>query len=146
MPTDEYILKKEKAWRVKLPVSYENFIKNYNGGMPKESSFICNNHEYAIDRFLCILSDYKTNQLGAYDVGVVLTQIEDRLSDNPDLIGAKLLPIATLFAGDFVCLDFKKSKENPCICVWSHEESEEDVQVTYFVSNSFEEFVRILTK
>ena len=118
LPTDEYILKKEKAWRVKLPVSYENFIKNYNGGMPEESSFVCNDHEYAIDR----------------------------LSDNPDLIGAKLLPIATLFAGDFVCLDFKKSKENPCICVWSHEESEEDVPVTYFVSNSFEEFVRILTK
>ena len=86
--------------------------------MPEESSFVCNDHEYAIDR----------------------------LSDNPDLIGAKLLPIATLFAGDFVCLDFKKSKENPCICVWSHEESEEDVPVTYFVSNSFEEFVRILTK
>ena len=113
MPTDEYILKKEKAWRVKLPVSYEKFIKNYNGGIPEESSFICNRHEYAIDRFLCILSDYRTHQLGAYDVGVVLTQIEDRLSSNPDLVGVELLPISALFAGDFLCLDFKNSKRKP---------------------------------
>jgi len=146
LPTDEYILKKEKGWRVKLLVAYKNFIKNYNGGMPEETSFICNKHEYVIDRFLCILSDYRTHKLGAYDVGVVLTQIRDRLSDNPDLIGVELLPISILFAGDFLCLDFRKSKENPCICVWSHEESEEDMPITYFVSNSFEEFIQMLTK
>ena len=146
-PTDEYITKKEDDWEVKLPNAYKAFVKRYGGGKPIKRVFLCkeNNHEYAIDRFLCICPDYRTNTLGMYNVGVVLTQIEDRLSDNPDLIGAELLPIAVLFAGDFVCLDFK-SKENPSVCVWSHEESDIDSPVTYHVADSFEEFCKLLTE
>lgn len=108
--------------------------------MPKECRFICKDHEYAIERFLCILSEYKIHRLGMYDIGVVITQIEDRLSDNPDLIGVEILPIAALFAGDFICLDFRNEKDKPDVCVWSHEESEEDKPVTYKVADSFEEF------
>jgi len=146
LPTDEYILKKEKDWRVKLPDSYVDFIKSYGGSKPEDCSFTCNNHEYAIDRFLCILSEYRLHSLGMYDIGVIITQIEDRLSDNPELVGAELIPIALLFAGDFVCLDYRNAKDKPCICAWSHEESEEDKPVTYFVANSFEEFISMLTK
>lgn len=82
LPTEEYILKKEKAWRVKLPKGFRNFIKEYGGAKPKKSNFICNNHSYNIERFLCILSEYRTHELGMYDIGVVLTQIEDRLSSS----------------------------------------------------------------
>lgn len=144
LPTEEYILKKEKAWKVQLPKAFRNFIKEYGGAIPEKSSFICNKHSYYIERFLCILSEYRINELGIYDIGVVLTQIEDRLSDNPDLVGVEILPIAVLFAGDFLCLDFRNPKNYGSICVWSHEESDIDYPVTYFVCNSFEEFKNML--
>lgn len=56
-----------------------------------------------------------------YDIDVTLTQIEDRLTDIEDLIGIDILPVAFLFAGDFVCLDYRDNRENPSVCVWNHE-------------------------
>lgn len=144
LPTDEYLLKKESAWRVKLPDKYKTFVKEYGGGVPEECRFACSDHEYVIERFLCILSEYREHKLGVYDIGVVITQVEDRLSDNPDLIGVEMVPIATLFAGDLVCLDFRNKKDEPSVCVWSHEESEVDNPVTYKVSDSFEKFCEML--
>ena len=144
LPTDEYISEEEKYWRVKLPLSYRQFLQTYNGGVPVERSFLHKGHAYAIDRFLSILSDYKTNRLGCYDIGVVLTQVEDRLSDNEDLVGAEKLPIAALFAGDLLCLDFKKHPQNPSVCIWFHEESGESDPVTEKVADSFDAFVNML--
>ena len=44
----------------------------------------------------------------------------------------------------YVCLDYRKSKEKPSICVWSHEESEDFAPVTYKVADTFSEFVEML--
>lgn len=76
-----------------------------------ENSFTCNNHEYAIGRFLCILQNIKEGDYGWYDIGVVETQIGERLTANEDLIGIEVLPIVELFP------------------------------VTYWVADSFEEFL-----
>jgi len=148
LPSEEDVLDEERAWRVNLPRAYRDFVKQYGGGIPEERVFLCkeNNREYAIDRFLCICPDYETIELGEYDIGVTWTQLEDRLSNNSDLIGVDLLPIAVLFAGDFICLDYRNSKSNPNICVWSHEESDIDSPVTYNVAASFEGFCSLLRK
>lgn len=146
VPSNELIKKEEKIWRILLPKSYVDFIKIANGARPAKRCFLCNNRQYTIDRFLCILEASEEHVLGIYDIDVVLTQIEDRLSKNPDLVGVELLPIALLFAGDFVCLDYRGSVDNPNICVWSHEESEENMPVTYFVADSFEKFCEILVE
>ncbi len=55
-----------------------------------------------------------------------------------------ILPIAELFAGDYICLDFKENKDNPSVCVWDHEESGELEPVTYKVADTFSEFVAML--
>ena len=144
LPTDEYISEEEKYWRVKLPSSYRQFLQTYNGGVPVERSFLHKGHAYAIDRFLSVLSDYETNRLGDYDIGVVLTQVEERLTDNEDLTGAEKLPIAVLFAGDLLCLDFKKHPQNPSVCIWFHEESGDFEPVTEKVADSFDAFVNML--
>lgn len=73
-----------------------------------------------------------------------MTQLEDRLTENEDLIGADFIPIAVLFAGDFVCLDFRKDRKNPEIVVWNHEESAELEPVTYFVTNTFHDYIAIV--
>ena len=144
LPSIELLARKEKFWRVKLPSDYCEFLMTINGGEVENDSFSYGGHDYAVDRFLSLLSDYKTNECGDYDVDVTLTQIRSRLTDDGDSLGIQRLPIAVLFAGDFVCLDFKESKENPSVCVWLHEDSDDFAPVTIKIADSFEEFTKML--
>lgn len=144
IPTNELLLEKEKKWRLIFPMDYKDFIMNYNGGIPNEKTFECNKHIYAITRFLCILKNVHETQNGWYDIGVVESQIGERLTDNEDLIGVEVLPIAELFAGDYVCLDYRNNKGIPSICIWSHEESADFDPVTYKVADTFSEFIEML--
>ena len=138
------IRKVEEYSKIKFPDSYVDFIKKYNVGVPINNQFLCNKHFYAIERFLGFINEYKTSPFGNFDIAVVLSQIDTRLTDNPNLIGDELIPIASLFAGDYVCLDYRKSKKNSSICVWNHEESEDFAPVTYPVANNFSEFIEML--
>nr|WP_235794763.1 SMI1/KNR4 family protein [Virgibacillus sp. NKC19-16] len=99
-----------------------------------------------MDRFLCVLENTEENDYGVYDIDVTLTRIEVRLTDNEDLVGVDLLPIAILFAGDYLCLDYRESDNHPTVCVWDHEESGDLDPVTYYCSENFDEFLSILYK
>lgn len=144
IPSDELLAERERKWRVVLPTDYREFIVTYNGGIPNEKSFEYNKHKYTIIRFLCVLKNIQESSYGWYDISVVESQIGERLTDNEDLIGVEVLPIAELLAGDYVCLDYRKSKEKPCVCIWSHKESGDFAPVTYKVSDTFSEFVGML--
>ncbi|MDW4510740.1 SMI1/KNR4 family protein [Priestia megaterium] len=69
---------------------------------------------YMIDRFLNITGERDDEY---YDIGVVRTQFDERIVFDENLVGTELLPIAVLFAGDFVCLDYRGSRDNPSVCV-----------------------------
>ncbi|WP_258728951.1 SMI1/KNR4 family protein [Bacillus atrophaeus] len=144
LPTDELLDEKERKWRITLPQSYKTFIKQNSGGMPLKSQFLCNGHNYAIDRFLCILKVTGENELEWYDIGATMSQLDERIIEDEDLIGVEILPIAVLFAGDFVCLDYRSNRNEPAVCVWSHEESGEFAPVTYPLANNFAEFLEML--
>lgn len=147
LPNDKIIAEFEKYCRIKLPSSYKEFIKKNGGIKPFNYAgrFVAENkHEYVIDRFLTIVREPEEKVLGNYDIGYVLTMIEDRLLDDDDLYGYNVIPIAVLFAGDFLCLDFRESEEKPKTIVWSHEESDELEPVFYHVANSFAEFMEIM--
>ena len=144
IPTDEDINKREQSWRLKLPIDYINFLKKYNACIPIKKSFNCNNHSYAIVRFLGIISNWSDSELGWYDISVVASGIEERLTDNEDLVGLELLPIAELFAGDYLCLNLKKNQDFPTVCIWNHEESDEFMPVIYEVADSFGKFIDML--
>ena len=72
-----------------------------------------------------------------------LTQVEERIVSNPELVGYEIIPFAVLFAGDLLCLDYREA-ETPSVCVWFHEESEEWNPVTEKVAESFSEFMDML--
>ena len=146
LPDDTLLSEKEVKWRINLPEAYKEFIKKYNGGTPIKDSFKCNNHHYAIDRFLCILKVTGEREDEYYDIGVVRTQLDERIVFDENLVGTELLPIAVLFAGDFVCLDYRNNVEKPIVCIWKLEESSDLNPITSIVSNSFEEFLDILTE
>ncbi|GKU78139.1 SMI1/KNR4 family protein [Paenibacillus sp. L3-i20] len=147
LPDDFLLFEKEKKWRVKLPEVYKEFIKKNNGASPVKDSFLCGKRSYAIDRFLCILKVTGERNDEFYDIGVVRTQLEERIVSDENLVGTELLPIAVLFAGNFVCLDFRNTDgKEPSVCVWDHEESSDLDPVTYFTSNNFETFLNMLTE
>ncbi len=139
LPDDLLITEKEKKWRVKLPRSYREFLKKFNGCIPQENCFHHRDHEFVIVRFLGIVGELSNREIGWYDIGVVESQIGERLTDNMDLIGIEILPIAELFAGDYLCLDLRNSKGS--VCIWFHEGSEEFKPVIEKVVDSFEEFL-----
>ena len=144
LPTDALLQEREVAWRVKLPDDYKEFIKKENGVIPLKRYFHFENNEKVIDRFLAILaiSGEKTEE--DYDIGVVSTQLEGRIVFDEDNVGMQLIPIAALFGGDFVCLNYVEDSENPSICIWYHEESYELEPVIEFLANNFTEFLAML--
>ena len=144
LPTDALLQEREVAWRVKLPDDYKEFIKKENGIIPSKRYFHFGNNEKVIDRFLAILaiSGEKTEE--AYDIGVVSTQLEGRIVFDEDNVGMQLIPIAALYGGDFLCLNYVEDPDNPNICIWYHEESYELEPSLEFVANNFTEFLAML--
>lgn len=141
LPNDELVMKLEKYCRVNLPEEFKLFIKEYNGYVPEKNVFVYKDAEYVIERFLCLLDSYKSEkEYGGYDIRVVLTQLDDRIIDDPDLVGANIIPIAALFAGDFVCLDLRDGN-NYCISIWFHEDSDEFSPVTVKIAESLTDFL-----
>ena len=144
LPTDALLLEREVVWRVKLPDDYKEFIKKENGVIPSKRYFHFEHNEKVIDRFLAILaiSGEKTEE--DYDIGVVSTQLEGRIVFDEDNVGMQLIPIAALYGGDFLCLNYLEDTENPSICIWYHEESCELEPAIELVAINFTEFLVML--
>ncbi len=142
--TLEYLQKEQEMWRQSLPADYQSFLLKTNGGVPVKRSFRFKEQEHMVVQFLSVFAEPENNEFGSLDIDVILSQIEDRLTDNEDLIGVEVLPIAELFAGDYICIDFKENPNEPCICIWDHEESMELEPVTYRLADSFSDFLKML--
>ena len=144
LPTDALIQEREVACKVRLPDDYKEFIKNENGLIPSKRYFHFRHNEKVIDRFLAILAVSGEKAEEDYDIGVVSTQLEGRIVFDEDSVGMQLIPIAALFGGDFLCLNYAEEAEHPSICIWYHEESYELEPVIEFVANNFTEFLAML--
>ena len=65
-------------------------------------------------------------------------------SDPPEFFPEGLVPFADDGGGNLTCFDYRKTKENPSIVFWVHDDPEgEDV---HFVANNFDDFVAMLRK
>ncbi len=142
-PNEERISKLESIWGIQLPKEYRKFLMKENGGVPAKRNFNCGKQTRMIERFLCIKEKNTNEDYAWYDINVVITQVEERLASDPDQETDELIPIAELFAGDLLCLDYRET-ETPSVCVWFHEESEEWNPVTEKVADSFSEFTSML--
>lgn len=120
-----------------LSSDYVAFLQNCNGGNPQKRFFDIDGNSKVVERFLGILEDYKTEPDGWFDVGVVWSQIEDRLNEY-------LVPFAALFAGDFLCFDYRENSENPKVVLWNHDLSDTKKPHTEFVANNFKDFLKML--
>ena len=144
LPTDALLQEREVTWKVRLPDDYKNFIMRKNGFRPSKNSFSLKYRSFLIERFLCVLENTKDNPLGVYDIDVVMSQLDERLFVHEDILGFELVPIAVLFGGDFLCLNYVEEPAHPSMCIWYHEESYELDPAIEFVANNFTEFLDML--
>jgi SMI1-KNR4 cell-wall len=127
----------ERMIGLRFSRSYLEFLSNCNGGSPKSRNFDVPNNTKVIERFLCITKNYRDDaRHGPYNVGVVWSQVGDRLNDY-------LIPFAALFGGDLLCFDYEGRKE-PRIVWWDHEKSDELDPHTESVANDFSDFLEML--
>ena len=141
LPSEDLLLLKEERWRVKLPMDYRDFVKNFNGGVPMKKQFICNDKLYEIRRFLCVLKNVEESE---FEINVVRTDIGNYLAYDREQIGVGIFPIAALTREDYVCLDYRKSKDTPTVCVWDYMASEPYDPVTFHIAETFTEFCMLL--
>lgn len=143
-PSEERIESFEEYCGITLPNDFKWLIKKYNGAVPLSNTFSYDGTEYIIERFLCLLKEPELDAInGWYDIEVVLSQIDTRLTDDEDLVGANIIPFALLFAGDYVCLDLRDPK-NPSVLIWFHEKSDELHPVTVKVASNIIRFLDML--
>lgn len=144
VPSRELFRKFDEFYEVTLPEEYKLFLNKYNGAIPITNAFLHNNIEYVVERFLCLLEDPNKYKIeGEYELRVVMAQLDGRIIEDGDSTAWPIVPIAALFAGDFVCLDFRNS-DIPSIVVWFHEESDELCPVTTKVADNITEFLNML--
>ena len=140
-PTDDLIQWFETAYRLKLPADYVAALKHGNGAIPIRRTFQQGKRERLIERMLCLIPEPQDDQVnGWYDLTAVISQLDARLIDDENLVGMNVIPIAVLFAGDFVCLDFRRNPESPLVAVWNHEQSRDLRPLLEPVAPSFTAF------
>ncbi len=84
------------------------------------------------------------NADGWVDVEVVASQLDARLATNPEGEHMDLIPIAALFAGDFVVLDYRQIRTLPSVGVWDHEASIDFAPVVHTVAPTLATFLALL--
>jgi len=135
---EDYVEETEDMLELEFAPEFIEFLENHNGGVPKNQYFRLGSNVKILERFLCVFAEYQENiEFGQFDIGVVWSQIEDRLNEF-------LMPFAVVFAGDFLCFDFEES-DDPTVVLWYHDRSGEGEPFTVKVADNFKQFLQMLT-
>lgn len=150
-PNDGRFAEFEEYYGVTLPMTYRQLTGASNGGIPVQAQFRQGDRERLIERMLCMLNEEDfarlrdaDDELAQYEIDVVVTQLGARLVDDEDADRERVLPIAALFAGDFVCLDYRLDPKSPSVAVWDHERSKDFKPHLETVAPSFDAFLKLL--
>jgi len=134
--TDEAIAAFEDKTGLKLPDSYCNFLREFNGGYPEEGLFEFNDdhgpNSSTVRSFLSL--------------GEASDSLENYLETYFGRLPANALPIAYDDGGNLICLFFGDGQTEPPVVFWDHESENEDDETTVFflIAENFESFCREL--
>ena len=127
----------ERTAGTRVDPAYVRHLDVCNGGNPNKRCFPVPGNVKVIERFLCLIEDYRDNdEHGDYDVGVVFAQIEGRFDGHQ-------FPFAALFGGDFLVFD-DRGGAVPHVAVWDHERSRADSPALTPVADDFAAFLSLL--
>mgnify|MGYP001027374736 FL=1 len=119
--TDELIAAREKRWKKTLPLAFQAFLKENNGGIPAEKTEV--GRQWVIERFLCMVSNLSESAEGYWDIDAVLTKYDEFMVFDEDSVGYDLIPFAQLNHDSLLCLCYET--EEPSVVVWQLEGSQE---------------------
>ena len=135
--SDELLNGREKRWRKELPLSFKEFIKQNNGGVPLEKIQL--NDKLFIERFYGMVSNVSDSENGMYDIDYIISKNDVYMVFDEDTVGADLIPFAQLNHDAMLCLCYKTSK--PSVVIWRMEGSSEFNPNVEKIYESFEDFV-----
>lgn len=140
-PSPAHVREVEGYYGIEFPSDYRDFLAQANGATPVKRQFDADGRERMVERFLPILENAKADTKNGWaDVEVVASQLDSRLAFDEDGDNIDLIPVAALFAGDFVVLDYR-DRAKPAVAVWDHEASTDFAPVVKPISDSFSEFL-----
>ncbi len=135
----DYLQETERRVGHEFDPEYVEFIRIQNGGVPIKKYFKAGKHKKAIDKFLCMVSDYETSEHGDADVGIVWSQYVDA-------IGEHLVPFASVVGGDFVCFDYEDRLDVPAVVFWNKRDSVPGRPELVPLASNFRKFLGTLSK
>lgn len=115
LPTIKLLKHRESYWHVILPEGYKEFISKYNGAAPIQKVFSVGEHEYEVDRFLCILGNYNENDPAEYNISNVITGLDGILFFDKEAEYYQLIPIVKTPYANYICLNYRYARENPTV-------------------------------
>jgi hypothetical protein len=124
-PSADRVRSLEADFSIRFPAAYKDFLGRHNGARVLDGSLESPDGNLVIERFLPVLDDFRTHPEGWADVSVVATQLDARLSVDPDSTGLAVVPIAALFGGDMLVLDYRDVPHDPPVSRWDHEASDD---------------------
>ncbi|MFD1709557.1 SMI1/KNR4 family protein [Ottowia sp. GY511] len=144
-PSEAHVAEVQAYYEVKFPADYLRLLAQSNGCEPTRKYFDLDGNERVVERFLPMIEDAKADEHNGWaDVEVVASQLDVRLATDPDAQNIDLIPIAALFAGDFVVLDYRANRAIPTVGVWNHEASTDFAPVVQTVAPTVTEFLGML--
>lgn len=137
-PTNDRLEKLQSDFGQRFPAAYVSFLQRLNGAKLRPNEVVGAGRPFVIERFLPVLDDFQSDKDNGWaDMSVVVAQLDARIFTDPDTARLDLVPIAALFAGDFLVLDYRTNPQNPSVGVWDHEASEDFEPVVSPVAADF---------
>lgn len=144
-PSEAHLAEVQAYYEVRFPADYRQLLTQANGCTPVRQVFALDGNKKVVERFLPMLNDAKTDERNGWaDVEVVASQLDSRLATDPNGENIDLIPIAALFAGDFVVLDYRTNRAVPSVAVWNHEASTDFAPVVQTVAPTVTAFLGLL--
>lgn len=134
----------QESFENRFPKAYLDFLAQNNGAKPANNEVNSAVRPFVIERFLPIVADPKTDPIGWADVAVVASQLDARLVSDENATGMDLIPIAAMFAGDFVVLDYRDNRAEPSVGIWDHEASDDFAPQVKTIAPTFSAFLSMM--
>jgi hypothetical protein len=127
----------EKDFDVQLPDIYKDLVRLRDGGLLQKDLFYYN-----------YKNDYWRNCVGRFlywqkeDSSSYYSSLTNLYQDPPEFFPKGLIPFSQDGGGNYLCFDYRNSKENPPIVFWHH--AVEENEGIFYLADSFEEFINNL--
>jgi len=134
--TTDQISMVEKQIGILFPKDYTECAILHHGGRPTPQDFQFTSNDTAETLETCLGALLTFNPKSDY-----ILEVFESLSREHSL--KKIVPFATDGGGDYMCFDYRTTKENPPVVYWEHEAYPPEKAISY-LAPTFTDFLKML--